>query len=165
MENFEKINPQEVGSEQGKIEAEIKSTKDKIYQAELRRQEKQYKGEDVAKYEQRVGDAVNKLNSLEAGAEGELSLEDIGKRTKEVVFERTISSIDNFRKLYDTISRAGFEMTTNSGEVFQPEELLTWINKVRDGQLGIEGITRKYGLRNKVQEIIEMEKIRAQFRK
>jgi formate-dependent nitrite reductase cytochrome c552 subunit len=165
MKNFEKINSQEVSPDQEKAEAEIKRAKDKIYQAELRRQEKQLGGEDVGKYEQRIGDAANQLNALETGSEDKLSAGDVEKKTKEVVFERTISSIDNFSDLYDAIGRIDFELATSSGEVFTPEDLLTRINGVRDGQTKVESITRKYGLRNKVQEIMEMEKIRAQFRK
>lgn len=66
-----------------------------------------------------------------------------------------VRQVDSFANLYNLIQK--FDVIVGSSEVFSADKLKMIIEKVRQGDLGIEYVTRTYGLRDKVQELINKE--------
>jgi len=72
--------------------------------------------------------------------------------------KKNISEVKSFDDLIKTIEKGGG--IEGSQEFYDAKKLKNVIDKVRKGELGITYITRTGGLRQKVEDLLALEKVR-----
>jgi hypothetical protein len=87
-------------------------------------------------------------SSRKSGIESRIEASDTEK-------EKTIRSSHTFEQLYSALDKVG--SIKGSSELFQPEDLKSKIERVRAGTLDLNFITRTFGLRETVAELLEQD--------
>ncbi len=86
------------------------------------------------------------------------------KETNDLRAENIIALASSFEELFRNIKNHQIEITGSDGKTYNTDELITIIDKVRHGELDIDYITRKYGLREKVYELMKIEALRQEIK-
>lgn len=71
--------------------------------------------------------------------------------SREAIYEDAIQKTNNFSDLFGAIHQIG--NISGTGEDYDPDKIIDYIERVRRGEMDIRYITRAYGLREKVREL------------
>jgi len=85
-------------------------------------------------------------------------LQELNKGVDQEELKKNISEVKSFDDLIKTIEKGGG--IEGSQEFYDAKKLKNVIDKVRKGELGITYITRTGGLRQKVEDLLALEKVR-----
>lgn len=67
-------------------------------------------------------------------------------------YRELIQSASDFETLYETIRQMG--VIRGTAKEYEAEKLIGYIDRVRSGDMDLSYITRTYGLRDKIQELL-----------
>lgn len=145
-----------------KPEIDTADTKEKIFQYTTAKQMYAYERrmDKVNLMDEKTKELVTKLYQAETGSDQIPDDNLIEEYKQNINNEKIIAGSNSFRELYKNLDQYQIQIKGSDGYIYDTSTIIKLIVDITDGKKSLNYLTRSLGLRDKVQELLDIETIK-----